>query len=65
MDILYFYKKGTLLNAVSKFCTYKGTIMENKLIDRHTVTFNKSFEILLKIGHLTKVPFLLQPSSAP
>jgi hypothetical protein len=40
-------------------------MMENKLNDRHTVTYNKSFEIMLKIGHLTKVPSLLQPSSTP
>lgn len=40
--------------------------MENKLNDKHTVTYNKSFEILFKIeGHLTKVSSLLQPYSAP
>jgi len=41
-------------------------MMENKLNEKHTVTYNKSFEILLKRdGHLTKVPSLLRPSSAP
>jgi len=44
---------------------YKETMMENKLNDRHTVTYKKTFEILMKIGHLTKVPSLIQPSSAP
>jgi hypothetical protein len=48
MEILHFSMKSAHLNSIEKFYVYKQTMSDNQLNDKHTVTYNKIFDTLLK-----------------
>ena len=48
MKILHLSKKSAHLNSIEKVYIYKQTMSDSQLNDKHTVTYNKIFEILLK-----------------
>jgi hypothetical protein len=48
MTVLYYDKKGRHLDTTEKFYIYRETVNNNQLNDKHTISYNKIFDTILR-----------------